>query len=419
MSRQAKKRTSSEDGEDFSLDDDVDNNLHAEASLLWCTDSVSQAAILYAFTFFFSMVVMELILEGTQNAFNDFLGLPYAVTLFQFIACFALPIAITKGQALNQLPTTIHELMPYIFLSLVAFGSTCFKSLSVRYVSFPTKVIFKSTKLIPTMIIATLFQHQDHTQHYGKRDYLAALLLCAGAAGYSYGESTKNDDKQDSYWGLLLLGISILCDAFTPNIQQRFMAPPTQASPAVVPVANTKSNGDSSCCKNRNLNIFSLILPPGGGGLGLSASVLMCNTNGVGFSGILLFMFSSGHGHDAIGVALERPQLFGNLVLIGFFLALAVLAHIRLIKESGAVVAVAVATLREVATVILSYVVYPKVFSMMHALSALLVLGGILLTITCNVTASESVHCSGTASTISNPKKTLGSRIELPIAHKS
>jgi hypothetical protein len=33
-------------------------------------------------------------------------------------------------------------------------------------------------------------------------------------------------------------------------------------------------------------------------------------------------------------VAVIRPHLFGNLVLTGFFLAVAVLAHIRLIKES-------------------------------------------------------------------------------------
>ena len=52
-------------------------------------------------------------------------------------------------------------------------------------------------------------------------------------------------------------------------------------------------------------------------------------------------------------------------------------------------VAVAVATLREVATVILSYIVYPKVFSMMHAVSAVLVLGGILLTLTCSIGGGE------------------------------
>lgn len=338
MSRPAKKRTSSNDGDDFSLNDGDDegenstNPHHAEASLLWCSDSVTKASVLYASTFFFSMVLMELILEGTQNAFTDFLGLPYAVTFFQFIVCCALPIATSQGKALQQLPNTARDLFPYIFLSLVAFGSTCFKSLSVRYVSFPTKVIFKSTKLIPTMMIATLFRHNSQ-QPYGTRDYIAAAFLCAGAAGYSYGESTTNEGKQDSYWGLVLLGISVLCDAFTPNLQQRFMAPPAQNPPPSAPAA-TNSKGTNGSINKNTMDISSLIFPPGRGGLGLSASVLMCNTNAVGCCGTLLLMLLSGHIHDAIGVALVRPHLFGNLVMLGFFLAVAVLAHIRLIKES-------------------------------------------------------------------------------------
>ena len=65
--------------------------------------------------------------------------------------------------------------------------------------------------------------------------------------------------------------------------------------------------------------------------------------------------------------------------MIGMSLALAVFSYTRLIKESGSVVAVGVATLRKVVTVILSYAVYPKPFTMTHAISSVLVLGGILL----------------------------------------
>jgi hypothetical protein len=148
------------------------------------------------------------------------------------------------------------------------------------------------------------------------------MLLCAGAAGYSYGEITKNDDKQDSHLGLLLLAISVLCDAFTPNLQQRFMAPPAKppppdkAHPSIGPLAvsqiqNNSGTSNSSTNVCDNMDFCSFILPPGGGGLGISASVLMCNTNDVGFAGTLLFMLLSGHVHDAIGLALMRPHLFG------------------------------------------------------------------------------------------------------------
>jgi drug/metabolite transporter (DMT)-like permease len=376
-----KKRTSSNDEEDIPLLEENNNDdtttPPALSGLLTIRCNISATSTVYAVTFFTCMVIMELILEGTQNAFTDFLGLPYAVTLFQFISCFCLPVVLTQGQTLHKLPSTTKETTPYVALSLVTFGSLCFKSMSVRYVSFPTKVIFKSTKLIPTMVLSTLIQNGER---YGRKDYLAATLLCAGAAGYSFGEAKTNDDKEDSWLGLMLLAISVFCDAFTPNIQQRFMAPPI-SRPPVPPSSTTSSNNNTT--KSR-FDVCSLVLPQGGGGLGLGASTLMSNTNFVGCIGVLLFMTVTHHIHDAIGVALVRPYLLVNLVLIGISLSTAVFAHIRLIKESGAVVAVGVATLREVATVILSYVVYPKVFSLLHAVSALLVLGGILLTMSCS-----------------------------------
>lgn len=79
--------------------------------------------------------------------------------------------------------------------------------------------------------------------------------------------------------------------------------------------------------------------------------------------------------------------------------------------------AVAVATLREVATVILSYLVYPKVFSMMHAVSSMFVLVGILLTTTCIApTNGESVnHGKGT---LTNTMKTAGSGIGLTCSNQ-
>ena len=124
---------------------------------------------------------------------------------------------------------------------------------------------------------------------------------------------------------------------------------------------------------------FALFLPSQGGGLGVSAPSLMVNTNGVGYIGLVLFLFCSGTLPEILRAALGQPFLFVYLAAIGLSLSIAVLCYTRLIQESGSVVAVAVATLRKVATIILSYLVYPKAVSMVHALSGFLVFGGILL----------------------------------------
>mmetsp|Transcript_18343 Transcript_18343/g.42287 ORF Transcript_18343/g.42287 Transcript_18343/m.42287 type:complete len:438 (-) Transcript_18343:471-1784(-) len=364
------------------------------------------APILYAAVYFVCMILVDFTIEGTQNAFPNLKGLPYCMTLFQFGYCFLLPVTISRGQTLKNLPTTIRAAFPYVVLSLVVFSSNVCRSASARYVSFPTKVIFRSTKLIPVMIVASML-NIGNRRSYGRLDFLAALMLCAGAAGYGFGEHSLNDDKKDSWFGIVLLTLSVLCDAFTPNIKQWLMNPTTKSdstgndrgtkpSGSTIPSSPSSSSlitslpdviiSDSSrshderskpVIARRILRAKTRLLEKGG--MGLSATALMTNTYAVGCTGLLAFMTLTGHLHDAIGEAMVRPNLFANLSLIGIFLSTAVFAHTRLIKESGAVTAVAVATLREFFTVLLSYLVYPKIFSTLHAVSALSVFGGIVL----------------------------------------
>ena len=317
---------------------------------------------------------MELALEAAQTSFPDLSALPYAVTLFQFSFCFLLPVCISKGETLKDLPTTFTGVIPYISLSIIVFGSTGLATMSIRYVSYPTKVIFKSTKLVPTMFVATLLQGQ----RYSAIDYLSAFLLCAGAAGFGFGESTnKSDDKHSSTIGIILLLISVCCDSFTPNIQQRLMGTPSSqhATHHHGSIPSLPTNVRS--LKEFFHQLYCLILPPGG--TGASASVLMTNANAVGCIGILTYMLSSGALGDAVGVAVANPRLAGYLTLIGLSLSIAVFTYTRLIKEAGSVVAVKIATLRKVVTILLSYIFFPKRFSQLHLFSSLLVLSGILL----------------------------------------
>jgi hypothetical protein len=120
---------------------------------------------------------------------------------------------------------------------------------------FNIKVIFKSAKLIPCMIIDSYYDSGSVTKKYGTLDYLAALLLCAGAVGYTFSESYSPQDHQLKHgkeemndimgeevtkegevyqatntpvlsprnFGIFLLFISVCCDAFLPNLQLQFM----------------------------------------------------------------------------------------------------------------------------------------------------------------------------------------------------
>ena len=51
----------------------------------------------------------------------------------------------------------MRDFTPYIRLSLAVFGATALATHSLHYVSYPTKVVFKAAKLIPTMIVSTMY----------------------------------------------------------------------------------------------------------------------------------------------------------------------------------------------------------------------------------------------------------------------
>lgn len=291
--------------------------------------------VIYMLVFFGAMVGHELALEAASTEFHDLDALAYAVTLFQFGFCMILPVIVSAGQALNKMPTSVKELWPFVRLSVVVFGATALSSEALKYVTYPTKVVFKSAKLIPTMMVATLLRGSQ----YGWMDYTAATLLCAGAAGYSFGSSTSTNDQSASMPGLVLLVVSILCDAFVPNLQQQLMSPP-QA---------------------------------------LTATELMVNVNLVGFVGLLLYMGVMGHLQASIATCWAHPRLVVYLTLVGIGLSTAVLAYTKLIRASGSVVAVAVATLRKVVTMVLSYVFFPKQLLGMHIAAGFMVLGGLVL----------------------------------------
>lgn len=302
----------------------------------------------YMLVFVCAMIGHELALEAATTEFAFVDSIAYSVTLFQFAFCLLLPLIVTQCRALSKFPRTLRSSLPYVRLSLVVFGATALASQSLKYVNYPTKVVFKSAKLIPTMIVATVMGQQG--RHYGWMDYVAAMLLCLGAAGYAMDSSVEHGPVNNSSLpGLVLLMISIFCDALVPNLQQSLMVTPSSTTNQM-----TQTEG-------------------------LSATELMVNVNAVGFSGLLVYMSAMGQLREGIQTCIEFPRLVVYLTLVGLGLSTAVLAYTRLIQVSGSVVAVAVATLRKVATVALSYVIFPKPLLPIHIASGMAVLAGILL----------------------------------------
>jgi adenosine 3'-phospho 5'-phosphosulfate transporter B3 len=361
--------------------------------------------------FFTAMIVHEIALESITAVYSlspyDLPHLATSVTLFQFMFCVILPFGLSvfssNGDVVQNLPRSCRDLLVYVQLSAVVYGATAFATMSLSYegVTYVTKVVFKSAKLIPTMLVGAIIEARaarrgrivNNKKKYGAWEYSSALLLCVGAAGFcispeneeNESEATNDKDQMESaeatsegllsghIIGLSLLTASVFCDALVPNIQEKLMHGTAPERPYL-------QHHDSDVEMKpfmESVEKNSLQQPVTQGGL--SSMSLLVNTNLVGFTILLLTNILSSSLVSILSNMIAHPHYLLLLLTVGVGLGTAVLAYTELIRRSGPAVAVAIATLRKVVTVVLSYIIFPKALSSIHLISAGLVLLGLFI----------------------------------------
>ncbi|KAL7546393.1 hypothetical protein ACHAWF_009728 [Thalassiosira exigua] len=313
--------------------------------------------------FFSSMVGHELALESLSTVYQRFPHMATSITLFQFGFCVLLPlmssvICSKNGDVIKSFPRTRAQLFTYVKLSSVVYGATACATMSLSYegVTYVTKVVFKSAKLIPTMIVGVIMDARAEKsgqvvkkRTYGLWEYSSAILLCLGASGFCMSpeklesEEAVNKEKIDEgnvgggHWvGISLLAVSVFCDALLPNIQQELMQGIT------TPSLTTKESGD----ENEDIEMESFIKGKGNTTTksietkarntgGLSSQALMVNTNIVGFTLLLLSTVFRSSLIPIISFTMSHPHFLLLHLAVGVGLGTAVLAYTELIRRSG------------------------------------------------------------------------------------
>jgi len=91
----------------------------------------------------------------------------------------------------------------------------------LKYVTFPTQTLFKSSKVIPVMLVGKFF----HKKSYPWIEYLEAVGITVGVALFMIAEKAKQADsggvEGDSVLGVLILSVYVFCDSFTSQWQDR------------------------------------------------------------------------------------------------------------------------------------------------------------------------------------------------------
>ncbi|KAL1530753.1 hypothetical protein AB1Y20_001652 [Prymnesium parvum] len=272
--------------------------------------------------------------EGvTQSPGFKFYGYMTLLTQATMCACGQLERMLT-GERVR-----VGAIRDYLVLSLLTLSGALFTNWSLAYLNYPTRVLFKSSKLIPTMAVGTIMQGR----RYSCLEYIAAVGLVAGLVLFTLGDADTSSSKKKEHIlaGVLLILIGVVADAATSNYEEKkfFRVATPSSQPEVIVYANLFGS------------LWELLL-------------LLIN---------LAFAGDNELGH-AIAHSMENPNVLFMLIASATCGYVSVSFVLLLINLYGATVTEMVKSMRKVLTVVLSFIIFPKAISDKYYLGGFFVL---------------------------------------------
>jgi adenosine 3'-phospho 5'-phosphosulfate transporter B2 len=202
---------------------------------------------------------------------------------------------------------------------------------SLKYVSFPVQTVFKSSKIIPVMMMGKFLKGTS----YPWGQYIEAFFITFGVAIFSVASKSSTTERTTEWYGLLFLVLYICFDSFTSQWQDRVY----------------KQYG------RENVDPYQMML-------GVNTSAIIITTAGLILSGDFPVVYE---------FLMVNPRAFRYNVITAITSASGQLCIFYTIKEFGPIVFTIIMTTRQMFSICISSVLFGHVISWKAALGALLV----------------------------------------------
>lgn len=137
---------------------------------------------------------------------------------FAYLTLMSQLTAVACGQLERLLTNDLKRnggIRQYMWLSLLTFTGAQCTNWALAYLNYPTRVLFKSSKLLPTMAVGTLMQGR----RYSVLEYVAAAGLVAGIVLFTLGDAETVPSFETT--GVVLIMVGVIADAATSNYEER------------------------------------------------------------------------------------------------------------------------------------------------------------------------------------------------------
>ncbi|KAK6999982.1 adenosine 3p-phospho 5p-phosphosulfate transporter 1 [Biomphalaria glabrata] len=150
---------------------------------------------------------------GTEEDGEYFKDSQFLVFINRILA-FIMALIVIMLQA--QPPHTA-PLYKYSFSSFSNIMSSWCQYEALKFVSFPTQVLAKASKVVPVMLMGKIVSKKTYQFH----EYLTAVMISVGLSLFllTSGDVTKHKDTVTTTSGLIMLIGYMLFDSFTSNWQ--------------------------------------------------------------------------------------------------------------------------------------------------------------------------------------------------------
>ncbi|KAF0698469.1 Aste57867_10892 [Aphanomyces stellatus] len=134
-------------------------------------------------------------------------------------------VSVRKDKSVVQVPKRHSPWHIFAFIAAATFGSYYFSFRALRHVSYLFKVLGKTCKPIPILLLGLCFG-----KTYTTRKYSSVLLITSGAAVFFVYQSASSSSNQnihsiqDQLTGVFLLLVSLLCDGLAGVLEDKYIA---------------------------------------------------------------------------------------------------------------------------------------------------------------------------------------------------
>jgi adenosine 3'-phospho 5'-phosphosulfate transporter B2 len=204
---------------------------------------------------------------------------------------------------------------------------------SLRYVSFPVQTVFKSSKIIPVMIMGKFLKGTI----YPNSQYAEAFFITVGVAIFSVASQESSRDNSTEVMGLLLMLMYITFDCFTSQWQSK--------------IYDTYGKA--------NVDPYQMML-------GVNSSAIVITTAGLIFSGDFPKVWE---------FFLVNPSVLTYNIITAITSASGQLCIYYTIKEFGPIVFTIIMTVRQMISICISAYKFGHHITMLALLGAVIVFG--------------------------------------------